>query len=144
MANFLAVLPSVNIVIDACNVILKNGSHWERIINSTAQNGFTTASRQFIERCRKKSHFFNSITIIFDSVNQLSTIETDGNMTVVYARRIQEEHNADLAIIDKIADLHESSEKVWLVTDDTDLKNAVVDTCDAYVIPEAFTNFILV
>ena len=144
MANFLAVLPSVNIVIDACNVILKNGSHWERIINSTAQNGFTTASRQFIERCRKKSHFFNSITIIFDSVNQLSTIETDGNMTVVYARRIQEEHNADLAIIDKIASLHESSEKVWLVTDDTDLKNAVVDTCDAYVIPEAFTNFILV
>ncbi|MBR6075116.1 MAG: NYN domain-containing protein [Victivallales bacterium] len=144
MANFLAVLPSVNIVIDACNVILKNGSHWERIINSTAQNGFTTASRQFIERCRKKSHFFNSITIIFDSVNQLSTIETDGNMTVVYARRIQEEHNADLAIIDKIAGLHESSEKVWLVTDDTDLKNAVVDTCDAYVIPEAFTNFILV
>ena len=144
MANFLAVLPSVNIVIDACNVILKNGSHWERIINSTAQNGFTTASRQFIERCRKKSHFFNSITIIFDSVNQLSTIETDGNMTVVYARRIQEEHNADLAIIDKIATLHESSEKVWLVTDDTDLKNAVVDTCNAYVIPEAFTNFILV
>lgn len=144
MANFLAVLPSVNIVIDACNVILKNGSHWERIINSTAQNGFTTASRQFIERCRKKSHFFNSITIIFDSVNQLSTIETDGNTTVVYARRIQEEHNADLAIIDKIAGLHESSEKVWLVTDDADLKNAVVDTCDAYVIPEAFTNFILV
>ena len=144
MANFLAVLPSVNIVIDACNVILKNGSHWERIINSTAQNGFTTASRQFIERCRKKSHFFNSITIIFDSVNQLSTIESDGNMTVVYARRIQEEHNADLAIIDKIATLHESSEKVWLVTDDTDLKNAVVDTCNAYVIPEAFTNFILV
>ena len=144
MANFLAVLPSVNIVIDACNVILKNGSHWERIINSTAQNGFTTASRQFIERCRKKAHFFNSVTVVFDSVNQLSTIETDGNMTVVYARRIQEEHNADLAIIDKIASLHESSEKVWLVTDDTDLKNAVVDTCDAYVIPEAFTNFILV
>ena len=144
MANFLAILPSVNIVIDACNVILKNGSHWERIINNTAQNGFTTASKQFIDRCRKKARFFNSITIIFDSVNQLSTIETDGNMTVVYARRVQEEHNADLAIIEKIANLHESSEKVWLVTDDTDLKNAVVDTCDAYVVPEAFTNFILV
>lgn len=144
MANFLAVMPSVNIVIDACNVILKNGSHWERIINSTPQNGFTAASKQFIERCRKKSRFFNSVTVIFDSENQLSTIETDGNMTVIYARHIQEEHNADLAIIDKIATLHESSEKVWLVTDDTDLKNAVVDTCDAYVVPEAFTNFILV
>ena len=144
IANFLAVLPSVDIVIDACNVILKNGSHWERIINSTAQNGFTAASHQFIERCRKKSRFFNSVTIIFDSVNQLSTIDTDGNMTVIYARRVQEEHNADLAIIDKMARLHESSEKLWLVTDDTDLKNAVVDTCDAYVVPEAFTNFILV
>lgn len=144
IANFLAVLPSVDIVIDACNVILKNGSHWERIINSTAQNGFTAASHQFIERCRKKSRFFNSVTIIFDSVNQLSTIETDGNMTVIYARRVQEEHNADLAIIDKMGRLHESSEKLWLVTDDTDLKNAVVDTCDAYVVPEAFTNFILV
>ena len=144
MAQFLAVLPSVDIVIDACNVILKNGSHWERIINSTAQNGFTTASKMFIERCRKKSRFFNSVTVVFDGENQLSTIETDGNMTVIYARRIQEEHNADLAIIDKIATLHESSEKVWLVTDDTDLKNAVVDTCDAYVVPEAFTNFILV
>ena len=65
-------------------------------------------------------------------------------MTVIYARRVQEEHNADLAIIDKMARLHESSEKLWLVTDDTDLKNAVVDTCDAYVVPEAFTNFILV
>ncbi|MBR5025273.1 MAG: hypothetical protein IKX48_09410, partial [Victivallales bacterium] len=79
-----------------------------------------------------------------DSVNQLSTIETDGNMTVIYARRVQEEHNADLAIIDKIAALHESSEKVWLVTDDMELKHTVVDTCDAYVVPEAFTNFILV
>ncbi len=144
MAQFLAVLPSVDIVIDACNVILKNGSHWERVINSTPQNGFSTASKQFIERCRKKSRFFNSITVVFDSENQLSTIETDGNMTVVYARRIQEEHNADLAIIDKITALHESSEKVWLVTDDTDLKHAVVDACDAYVVPEAFTNFILV
>jgi hypothetical protein len=144
MAQFLAVLPSVDIVIDACNVILKNGSHWERVINSTPQNGFSTASKQFIERCRKKSRFFNSITVVFDSENQLSTIETDGNMTVVYARRIQEEHNADLAIIDKITALHESSEKVWLVTDDMDLKHAVVDACDAYVVPEAFTNFILV
>ena len=144
MAQFLAVLPSVDIVIDACNVILKNGSHWERVINSTPQNGFSTASKQFIERCRKKSRFFNSVTVVFDSENQLSTIETDGNMTVVYARRIQEEHNADLAIIDKITTLHESSEKIWLVTDDTDLKHAVVDACDAYVVPEAFTNFILV
>ena len=41
MANFLAVLPSVNIVIDACNVILKNGSHWERIINSTSRSSST-------------------------------------------------------------------------------------------------------
>ena len=144
MAQFLAVLPSVDIVIDACNVILKNGSHWERVINSTPQNGFSVASKQFIERCRKKSRFFNSVTVVFDSENQLSTIETDGNMTVVYARRIQEEHNADLAIIDKITALHESSEKVWLVTDDTDLKHIVVDACDAYVVPEAFTNFILV
>ena len=46
--------------------------------------------------------------------------------------------------LDKIATLHESSEKVWLVTDDMDLKHTVVDTCDAYVVPEAFTNFILV
>jgi hypothetical protein len=144
MANFLAVMPSVNIVIDACNVMLKHGSHWERIISGTAQNGFNAASKQFIERCRKKSRFFNSMTVIFDSVNQLSTIETDGNMTVTYARRVQEEHNADLAIIDKIAALHESSGKVWLVTDDMELKHTVVDTCDAYVVPEAFTNFILV
>ncbi|MBR5840053.1 MAG: hypothetical protein IKZ84_16050, partial [Victivallales bacterium] len=43
MAQFLAVLPSVDIVIDACNVILKNGSHWERVINSTPQNGFSVA-----------------------------------------------------------------------------------------------------
>lgn len=145
MAQFIAVLPTVDIVIDACNVLLKNGSHWERVINSTGQNGYTTASKLFIERCRKKSRFFHSITLVFDSSeNQLSTIETDGNMTVIYARRIQEEHNADLAIMEKIAALHESSEKVWLVTDDTELKHSVVDHCDAFVVPEAFTNFILV
>ena len=142
MAQFIAVLPSVDIVIDACNVILKNGSYWERVVNT---NGFTTASRQFIERCRKKSRFFHSVTVVFDSSeNQLNTIDTDGNLAVIYARRVQEEHNADLVVMEKAAALHENSDKVWIVTDDAELKHAVVETCDAYVVPEAFTNFILV
>ncbi|MBP5673371.1 MAG: NYN domain-containing protein [Victivallales bacterium] len=142
MAQFFAVLPTVDIVVDACNVILKDGSHWERIVKS---NGFAAASRQFIERCRKKRQFFNSIVLVFDSsVNQLNTVDIDGNLSIIYARHIQEEHNADLVIKEKTAELHGESKKVWVVTDDADLKHSVVDSCDAFVVPEAFTNFIIV
>ena len=74
----------------------------------------------------------------------MNTVDIDGNLSVIYAKHIQEEHNADLVIKEKISELHEESKKVWLVTDDADLKQSVVDSCDAFVVPEALTNFILV
>ena len=70
---------------------------------------------------------------MFDGNDEENDQESrDGNVIVAYARRQQDEHNADLYIRDlfngRLAD-----ESAWLVTDDYGLRYSVEDKVGAFI-----------
>ncbi|NLG14522.1 MAG: hypothetical protein GX561_10035 [Lentisphaerae bacterium] len=135
----------IHLVVDACNVILQQNSHWQNIINrSSPSNAFSIASKELIDKAKLKAHWFLEITLVFDGSEPLNNIITDGNCTVVYARKVQEEHNADLVILEKTEALAKQGINVWLVTNDYGIRNKAEDTANAFVLTEAFTQLLLI
>lgn len=134
----------IHLVVDACNVILQKNSHWQNIISrSSPSNAFSIASKELIDKTKLKANWFMGITLVFDGSKPLNDIITEGNCTVIYARKVQEEHNADLVILDKTEELAKEGINAWLVTNDYGIRNSAEDTASAFVLTEAFTQLLL-
>ena len=135
-------LKKVTLVIDACNAILRSRV-WSKM---TADFTFDQAKQHFIEACKSRRHCFHSIEIVFDGTNFVTTSEkVADNVTVTFAAKKEEEHNADNVIIAMVPRLKESgnAELVWVVTDDYGLRDKLEDACDAFVTTFAVPPFFL-
>ena len=119
------------IVLDAYNVMLRS-SEWQNRINE-GKSSFQELRNEFIRQCRSLGSLFKEVWLVFDGNDEENDKECrEGNVCVAYARRQQDEHNADLFIRDlfngKLAD-----KNAWLVTDDYGLRYSIEDKVGAFI-----------
>lgn len=119
------------LVMDAYNVMLRS-PEWQARIND-GKAAFQELRGEFIRQCRTLGRLFKEVWLVFDGNDEENDQESrEGNVIVAYARRKQDEHNADLYIRDlfygRLAD-----ENAWLVTDDYGLRYNVEDKVGAFM-----------
>ena len=124
-------MPDTVLVLDAYNVMLRSPD-WQARIND-GKAGFQELRGEFICQCRALGGLFKEVWLVFDGNDEESDQESrEGNVIVAYARRQQDEHNADLFIRDlfngKLA-----GGNAWLATDDYGLRHEVEGTARAFV-----------
>ena len=124
-------LAEATIVLDAYNVMLRS-PEWQNAINE-GKRSFQELRGEFIRQCRPLGGLFKEVWLVFDGNDEENDQESrDGNVIVAYARRRQDEHNADLFIQDlfggKLANV-----SAWLVTDDYGLRYSVEDKAGAFI-----------
>ena len=105
---------------------------WQNAINE-GKRPFQELRGEFIRQCRPLGGLFKEVWLVFDGNDEENDQESrDGNVIVAYARRRQDEHNADLFIHDlfcgKLANAG-----AWLVTDDYGLRYSVEDKAGAFI-----------
>ena len=122
----------ITLVIDAYNAMLRS----ERLKGMVDADSLAKAKGIFLKHCRKSLRGkFKKVLIVFDGSDELHDMyetPTEDNYKVVYAKKQQEAHNADLFILNYLAN-ERGDETCWLVTDDYGLRNEAGDNVDANV-----------
>ena len=128
-----ATFPQMTLIIDACNAILCSAKLNEMVNDD---NSISNAKAVFLKKCRSfLKDKFKKVLVVFDGVEELSDSfdpSSDDNFKIVYAKRQQEAHNADLFILDYLS-RNEDNERRWLVTDDYGLRNEAGNAVEANV-----------
>ena len=123
----------VTLIIDACNAILCS-SKLKALAD--ADNSIAAARSLFLKQCRQKlKGAFKKVMIVFDGVDDINDVydeSSEDDYKVVYAKRQQDAHNADLFILNYLANAKEN-ETCWLVTDDYGLRHEAGDAVEANV-----------
>lgn len=135
---------TVVVVIDAYNVIFRS-SFWAPYGNEMTHH-FTKTRHTFITYCKRKKYLFAEMQLVFDGEDiAMTTIEREpnSNVTVIFAQRAYEEHNADNYIKNVFASQKKPGLKYWLVTDDFELRFAVGQKADA-IVPVRFFNELII
>ncbi len=125
-------LGGTTLVMDGYNVLLRS-AEWQEAING-GRLTFADARNAFIRQCRNElGRLFKEVWLVFDGNDEEQDLESrERNVVVVYARRQQEEHNADLYIRDLFHG-QLATEKAWLATEDYGLRHEVEDTAGAFL-----------
>ena len=106
------------------------------------RNGLAAARARFCALCRAKADRFAHVEIVFDGVDAVTARESAGGLTLVFAARVAESHNADVYLRERLHVARARSECVWLVTDDFGLRREVDTVCTCVVSPVHFYEFI--
>ena len=122
----------VTLIIDGYNAMLRS----DRLKGMVEADSLAKAKGIFLKHCRKNLRGkFQKVLIVFDGSDELHDMydtPTEDNYKVVYAKKQQEAHNADLFILNYLAN-ERGDEKCWLVTDDYGLRNEAGDNIEANV-----------
>lgn len=133
-------LPKVTLIFDGYNVMKRN-ELWLQLEQRTS---FDVSRKHFVKSILNKQNAFKNIEIVFDGTGTITTYETiTDRFKVVYAAHINEEHNADDFIVQRVINLRCSEENtlIWVVTNDHDLREQLQDYCDAFVETTAIPGF---
>ncbi|MBQ6474330.1 MAG: NYN domain-containing protein, partial [Victivallales bacterium] len=134
-------MPQVTIFLDAYNVI-RRSDYWNRLINERKGNN-TEVRLAFNRRCISIGGRFRKIKVVYDGNDPLrNTVERFPNVDIIFAKRSQEEHNADNYIIDYVLHHKRADDLYWLVSDDHDLCMKAKPALDAIVSTQAFNKFL--
>ena len=112
--------------------VMLRSTEWQTKINE-GKSPFQELRGDFIRQCRPLGNLFKEVWLVFDGNDEENDQESrEGNVIVAYARRQQDEHNADLFIRDlfngKLA-----GKNAWLATDDYGLRHEIEDAVGAFV-----------
>ena len=140
IAQHVADFKRINIYVDACNLMLC-APEWQERIKAKGQ---AETRKLLVEKCKSKVNLFRQISLVFDSVEEMDSIENIGNnLSLHFAGKKQEEQNADNYLVDmlqkKISDPKQIS---WIVTDDYGLRNRVHSLCNGAVPVQEFARFL--
>jgi len=102
----------------------------------------STSRRKLCEMCRTKSDRFASFELVFDGSHPITTRETWGNVTVVFAAHKRQDQNADDCIVDLIREQQAENDEVWLVSNDYGLRARLRRHCTAFASTMDFYNFL--
>lgn len=133
-------LPKVTLIFDGYNAMKRN----ELWLQIEQRNSFDVARKHFVRSIQSKQNCFKNVEIVFDGTGTTTTYETiTDRFKVVYAAHINEEHNADDFIVERVINLRcsETSDLIWVVTNDYDLREQLQDYCDAFVETSAIPGF---
>ncbi|MBR0459214.1 MAG: hypothetical protein IJJ26_08240 [Victivallales bacterium] len=134
-------LPRVTIFLDGFNVILRS-KYWQDQLHGRQEN-FQEVRHQFNLKCAAVSPRFLKMKIVYDGNSLGTTIESfNPKLDIIFARKVQEEHNADLYIIDRMLNDKQPGDIFWLVTDDIDLRKKAAPATDAVIPSQDFNRFI--
>ena len=134
-------MPQVTIFLDAYNVI-RRSEYWNRLITERKGNN-TEVRLAFNKKCIGMGNHFRKIKIVYDGNDPLrNTVERFPGVDIIFAKRSQEEHNADNYIIDYVLHHKRAGDLFWLVSDDHDLCVRARPALDAIVSTQAFNKFI--
>ena len=119
------------LVIDGYNV-LKRSDAWTTFQQRRGLN-FAELRYEFVSRCSQKAHFFKSVFLVFDGEDpDGDDIRTKGNCHIVFAQRLEDEHNADRYIKEYVQEAQQSGERIWLCTEDYGIRHDLPNV-EAYV-----------
>lgn len=141
-ARNLPLLPRVTLIMDGYNVMKRNDV-WLRM---ETNSGFNLARQHFINTCKAKTRYFTAIELVFDSPHNLTTREAiSDKLSVTFAAHVDEEHNADNVIINRVRQLRNSAaaDLIWVVTDDHGLRSQIEGVASAFIPASAIPNFFL-
>lgn len=129
-----------HIIVDAYNVILTVPELHQLI----EQFNLAETQKELQSLAARKASFFIECELVFDGDFPLTSIEDTGRLRIVYAAKKQSDQNADNYIFDRACFLEsQSSDKLWLVTDDYGLRSRVAGLCDVYISPADYYNFLI-
>ena len=138
--SFRSQLSQTMIVIDGYNAI-KCSKYWANI---EQKYGLDQARQSFLDACKRQRRSFKEWLIVFDGNNPiLNHVENDGDgMTIVFAAKKHDEHNADDYILEHLRKLPPDDSPVWLVTDDYGLRHQAEPFCQALVATSVLEDFL--
>ena len=131
MERLSAKFKNVTLIIDAYNAILRS----DKLKGKVDADSIAMVKSMFLRNCQKCLRGkFKKVLIVFDGADELHDMyETSTeNYKVVYAKKQQDAHNADLFILNYLAN-ERGDETCWLVTDDYGLRDEAGDNVDANV-----------
>lgn len=129
------------VFVDACNVLLTTNPD---LLAPSETQALARARTELETNCRRLFPPATQVELVYDGLGTVQTRESQGNLTVVFAPKREEEQNADNLIADRIRKTEAESGHgpVWLVTNDAELRARVADCCDAFVSAESFARFL--
>lgn len=107
------------LIVDAYNVIKRI----PELNQFEIDYDISVARKNFIKLCQNKSAEFANIELVFDGTEVLSSRETQGGVTVVFAAFHDLSQNADNYIVNQLRSSQEETKEVWLVSDDYGLRH---------------------
>ncbi len=120
------------LIVDGYNA-LKASAQWTAV----EQPDFSMARRRFIGLWRKKSTDWAMVELVFDGSGPHTTMESKGNLCIIFTDDRLKSQRADEYIIDRMRRTKESepSKRLFLVTADRGLREAVTRWCDYIIDP---------
>ena len=122
----------ITLIIDAYNAMLRS----DMLKGMVEADSLAKAKGMFLKHCRKCLRGkFKKVLIVFDGSDDLHDMfdpASEEDYKIVYAKRQQDAHNADLFILNYLAN-ERGNEACWLVTDDYGLRNEAGDAVEANV-----------
>lgn len=130
--------PPPRLVVDAWNVAFSgylNG-------NPERAGSSARARERLVREARSLQSHFTSVDLVFDGTDPVDTVESIGNLRIVFAARRQEEQNADNYIVDHLARQEKEPGEIWLATGDYGLRYRASKNCQAFVAPEVLVRYL--
>lgn len=139
MLTQMAPSQQVVILVDAYNV-MKTIDQLDSIIES---QGLDRAREEFARMCEKKTTEKKRMELVFDGAEALSAVEkrAGGNLSLIFAARLQESQNADNHIIQRANELTNSGSPdlhILIVTEDYGLRAQTAEICTGFILPRDF------
>ena len=120
------------LVVDGYNA-MKSSRAWQE----EERKGFARARGRFCDLWEKKARDWREVELVFDGQEEMTSVEERGNLQVVFTDARQASQKADIYIQERLEELKkaEPGTRLFLVTADRKLRQAVSEVCDFFVEP---------